>query len=761
MKLWPIFLVPFALAFASGESYQWQSLGGTAGDMPRFEMVESDLDHFVADISFPGFWISSFPGGGTSWDRLEMTGCTPQGETGFPELPAYPVMFALPFGTTASVTVEDVEYSAFQGISVLPRQPAEIDMPHAPWRFEMNDRIYSAPGASTPGEWASTDSDDVWSGLHCSRLVVNPFTYLPSAGELRAVSSMRVRVDFEGQAFDAAQAINPGMESAMAGLIVNFGDFRAAAAAAGGGTRDGAEYIVICTAANQAAAAPLYELHNWLGLKVQVEVLSTPSTPSAIKSAIADNYETGVTRFALIVGTHAELPSYSYGSHVGDYYYADLLGTGDLPEIAVGRLTGTTEQISHQVDKIIDGYLEYSFDDGNTTAITPSETVLAAHEEQYPGKYTQCCNELAAYDYSMCDITFTKVYPPEGGTAQMVSDAINNSIGTVGYRGHGDVTVWSWGPGWNATNINALTNTFMPPVFNIACYCGRYQEASDCLAESWQFATCGSSGNLAANDPSYTDANHTYMKELYKAIYDQGVYAIGEAVNATTAVTIAQHGTYGIANAKMYFWFGDPAMEIWTFDAEGEFGILSISGPSQLDPGPQNVTLTVTAGGSPVESAAVAFTDGVQGTASEPTFYLEGVTDASGQVTFNATIPASGTIHAGASRHDYRNASIFWTVGVGIEEEESGDTGTLWMSLPSPNPVTTSASLSFVNPTSGRVELAVFDVTGRLVDTIISGDLSAGEHSIEWQTGTAANGVYFIRLNTSAGSVSRQVMVVR
>ena len=50
MKLWPIVLVPFALASGSGESYQWQSLGGEAGDMPRFEMVESDLGHFVADV---------------------------------------------------------------------------------------------------------------------------------------------------------------------------------------------------------------------------------------------------------------------------------------------------------------------------------------------------------------------------------------------------------------------------------------------------------------------------------------------------------------------------------------------------------------------------------------------------------------------------------------------------------------------------------------------------------------------------------------
>ncbi|HOA05062.1 MAG TPA: C25 family cysteine peptidase [Candidatus Fermentibacter daniensis] len=755
-----IALIPFVMAFASGESYEWQSLGGSAGSQPVFELVESDLGHIVADVTFPGFWLGTHPGGGRAWDKVEMPGCTPQGEVGFPELPAYPVMFALPFGTHAVVTVESVEYSTFQNLSILPRQPAEIDMPHAPWPFEMNDRIYEADGVTYPETWASSDNDAIWSGLHCARLLVNPFSYDAAARELRVAFSMRVRIDFDGDALDAAQPVTPAMQEAMSGLIVNFDQFRAATQSSGN-LEGGVEYVVVCTADNQSAVAPLYELHNWLGLRVKVEVLPSPSNPGAIYAAITDNYETGVTRFALIAGTHAELPSYNYGSHVGDHHYACITGSDFLPEIALGRLTGTPAQISHQVDKIIDGYLMYAFDDLNTTGIIPSETVLAAHQENYPGKYTQCCNELAAFPYSLCDITFTKVYPPEGGTAQMVSDAINSSIGTVGYRGHGDEGEWSWSPGWTQANINALTNTFMPPVFNIACYCGRYQESGNCLAESWQFATCGSSGNLAANDPSYTIPNHDYMKEIYKAIYNTGLFAVREAIDAATAATIAVHGDLGITNAKMYFWFGDPAMEIWTFDEAGEYGVLSISGPSQIEAGAQTITLTVNRDGIPVDGATVTLTDGVSGTTNEPSFYEKLVTDASGQVTFNVTIPSSGTIHAGATLHNNRSASMFWIVGVGVEEDESTVPGDFWMSLPSPNPVTTSASVSFFNPTAGRVELSVFDVTGRLVGTVISGDMTAGEHSVEWQIGDVANGVYFIRLNTPSGSMSRQVMVIR
>lgn len=751
-----LMLVPFALAMGFGDAQNWQSLGGPMGEEPVFTLVESDLGHIVAEIEVPGFWLSTFPGGGSSWDRVELPGCFPQGETGFPELPSVTRLFAMPFGTEAVLTVEDVEYSTFQGISLLPRQPSEIDMPHAPWPFEMNDRVYGLDEFLPV--WALTDTDANWAGLHCGRLVVTPFRWNAATGELQAASTIRVRVDFEGAVDMIAGPVIEDAERTMAGTVVNFADFRQYTQT--DNTRAGAEYIVICSAANRSAVAPLYELHNLLGLKVEVKTLTTPSNPGTIFGAIADSYETGITKYALIVGTHAEFPSYSYGTHVGDYYYACLTG-GDLqPEIGVGRLTGDATQIGAQVTKIISGYLNFAWTDGNTTGITPSETVLAAHEEQYPGKYTQCCNEIAAFPYSLISMTFTKVYPPEGGTAQMVSDAINNSIGNVTYRGHGDVTVWSWSPGWSATNINNLTNAFKPPVFNIACLCGRYQETGNCLAESWQFATYGASGNLSANDPSYTEANHTYIKEIFKALYNTGTFGVTQAVNAATVITMATHGTYGEANAKMYLWFGDPAMEIWTFDTAGEPLALNMTGPSVLNPGTQNVTLTVTASGSPVSGATVVLTDGVMGVTNAQTFYSEGTTNASGQVTFNVTIPASGTIRAGAFKHDYRYKLLSWIVGVGVEDE-AGAVPQLELGLPSPNPVTTSASITFSTPAAGRVELAVYDVTGRQIGTLVSGDLEAGQHTVEWQPGQVSNGVYFIRLTTSAGALSRQVMVVR
>ena len=753
-------LLASAAVLAAGSVSSWQSFGGAEGEAPAVTLLESGQDHMVLEISLRGFNLDRRPGGGNTWNVVSLPECYPQGEVGLPALPSITEMFALPFGTEAVVTVEEVTSTVYSGIQVMPRQTPEVDMAHAPYPFVMDDDFYGSDG-QYPGAWARIDNRGAWSGLNVSRLVVTPFSWNPATGTLEVAGSMVVRVDFQGSASTPANPVNPSMVPAMERNILNWDVFEAAATPLEGTRDDGVEYVFVCTESSADWVAELFQTHHYLGLHTRVETLSTPSTADDIKTAILDNYTTGVTRFATIVGTHSELPSYTWDGKVGDYWYGCITGGDIYAELGVGRLTGDQAQIELQVSKIIDGYLDYEFDDTPTTGIIPAEAILAAHGEEYPGKYTQCMNELAAYSYSLIDFVFTKVYPPEGGTASMVSEGINNEIGSVTYRGHGMDTYWTWSPGWNATNINALTNTFMPPVYNIACYNGNYTGAGTCLSEAWQWAEAGSSGNLGATDPSYTVPNHDYIKEIYKEIYDYGNYRVVEAINASTVTIIGIHGGLAETNAKMYIWFGDPAMDIWTFDQADEPGVLSISPPAGLSPGNQDITVTVTDGGSPVEGASVTITDGVDNYGGGMTCYEEGTTDASGQATINVTVPTSGEVYFGAFKHDYRYDIASVVIGTGVAGSET-PAPVLSLGGVFPNPVTENASIGFSVPGSGRVEIAVYDVSGRIVETIMDGSVEAGSHSLQWTPGGGiASGVYFIRLTAEGGTITRQAMVIR
>jgi len=67
---------------------------------------------------------------------------------------------------------------------------------------------------------------------------------------------------------------------------------------------------------------------------------------------------------------------------------------------------------------------------------------------------------------------------------------------------------------------------------------------------------------------------------------------------------------------------------------------------------------------------------------------------------------------------------------------------------------------------SGPVTVELFDVTGRKVRTLLTGDMSAGRHELAWDGRDDAGrsvsaGLYFYRVQTSDGMVSRKLMLSR
>jgi hypothetical protein len=85
------------------------------------------------------------------------------------------------------------------------------------------------------------------------------------------------------------------------------------------------------------------------------------------------------------------------------------------------------------------------------------------------------------------------------------------------------------------------------------------------------------------------------------------------------------------------------------------------------------------------------------------------------------------------------------------------------LSAPVPNPSRGRARLTLELAAPGRVEVGVFDASGRRVRTLVSGRLEAGRHPIAWDgvdaTGTSAPaGVYFVRA-TASDDTARQRLV--
>lgn len=78
-----------------------------------------------------------------------------------------------------------------------------------------------------------------------------------------------------------------------------------------------------------------------------------------------------------------------------------------------------------------------------------------------------------------------------------------------------------------------------------------------------------------------------------------------------------------------------------------------------------------------------------------------------------------------------------------------------------PNPFNPSTNISFQMPESGDVSLKVYDMVGREVAVLIDDQLSSGEHTATFDASNIPSGVYFYRLQTVNGSLSRKMTLIK
>jgi photosystem II stability/assembly factor-like uncharacterized protein len=76
-----------------------------------------------------------------------------------------------------------------------------------------------------------------------------------------------------------------------------------------------------------------------------------------------------------------------------------------------------------------------------------------------------------------------------------------------------------------------------------------------------------------------------------------------------------------------------------------------------------------------------------------------------------------------------------------------------------PNPFNAATTIEYFISEPAEVHLAVYNVTGQLVGTLVDEWREAGRHTARWETGEIASGVYFYKL-TAAGQTSLKKCVV-
>ena len=83
------------------------------------------------------------------------------------------------------------------------------------------------------------------------------------------------------------------------------------------------------------------------------------------------------------------------------------------------------------------------------------------------------------------------------------------------------------------------------------------------------------------------------------------------------------------------------------------------------------------------------------------------------------------------------------------------------LSSPYPNPFNPSTTISFSIPQSGMVSLNVYDITGKLITTLINEQLNIGYHSIDWDGTNQSSGMYLVRMESGEYVETQKLLLVK
>jgi hypothetical protein len=554
----------------------WVPINGTATPQrPSVTVLGSNETETIIQFNTPGFWSESVIEGDEEFQLLKIPGYASTQDIGKAMMPTASELVAIPGSASVRVEILDFEEVSLPGYRVYPYQTPLLET-EVRSRFDI-DRSFYARSEIYPEQLAGAGDPGIWRDLRVVNLKVHPLQFNPATGEIKGYSEITVRLVYEGVSNvnvkpPQTRPIASNYDRMYRKAVLNYDHLHFGSLDAIDADYD---YLIIADDNYVDDMTPFINWKTAQGLATNIVSISEVGNNStSIKNYIDTEYTTNGIRYVLLVGDESDVVGYTGYGTFSDYWYALLEGSDYYAELAIGRFSvSNATELGYMIDKSV------TFESNPPAGDWLEKSLLVAHREYAPDKYQGCKEEIrtaaetASGTYEVLYPNFTTAYGAStsvGGDAATNADVIayiNEGQRVVNYRGHGMHTTWST---WNIdyenftpSDVADIDNGEMTPVvFGMACYNGDLLYSTPCLAEAFTREEDAAVAYLGASNPSYTLANHVTDKQLYAAIFDEGINAIGDASNEAFVRTIVAEGYYGELNARMYIWLGDPSLQV-------------------------------------------------------------------------------------------------------------------------------------------------------------------------------------------------------
>jgi hypothetical protein len=676
-----------------------------------------------------------------------------------------------------------------------------------------------------PAERARLLSSGNWGDIHIADLAVYPVGYRPLSGKILFYGEITVRLSLTARSNMNGLIVrsDPHAYGALMGMVSNRTDFASMASPPLNdpplilGNIPAPEYLIITSGEIAPGFYPFLAWKNQKGLPTDMVLIedilgSTAGCDPAeqLRNYLIEAYNEGV-RYVLLGGNDDTVPiRYLYPGnvsnhspelnlqHISDLYFADLTGNWDVdgdgvwgesyqdqpdiyPELYVGRVPAwTAEHASIWSNKAI--MYEKNPGNGDPSYLTKA-LFICADQMRDIGQHNVLADMMP--DNFITDASRLIEEPtgndpsPTSPTAEYVIDVMQEGWGFISNLNHGDYSWYSskgayynrygwsgvWGDtvAWNGCGaLSHLTIYDQPSVqYSISCDLAALDfdtgifrpppyPSPYCFAESFIFEPGSGVAFLGNTRWGWVSSSYNMERRFVTHVLADSTSRLSVA-EALSKIDCPNYRDIGYCHNL----FGDPEMSLW-LSVDGN---LQVEGPTEIEfAGPQDLLYRVSDGNNNISGARVCLY-------MPDEIFEVGVTDNAGHVRFDIEPLNEGYMTVTATRPRYIPAQMTAVIGspAGIDDEvEKPESPTVYQNFP--NPFNPSTTIEFDLPQRDRVNLTIYDITGRLVKNLASKEFPAGLNRVTWDGRNNASenitsGIYFYKF-TCGPTVSIKQMTI-
>ncbi|MCD4776113.1 MAG: T9SS type A sorting domain-containing protein [Candidatus Aegiribacteria sp.] len=747
------------------------------------------------------------------YTRITGTGMGLINNIGEPSLPAYTETIALPTGCMATeIEIINDEFNCVRGRhNVMPEQtpvPFSVEWDVAP--VQPDPAIYNS-NSFYPSNSVEFAGSSVILGIPVAYVKVFPARWNPISRTVDILTDLKLRVTYESSP-EASTVSRRSIQSELRSqeIIRNTVANPEGVSCSGAAIVDSkdltyGEYVIITIDAYESYAQELADWKTskgvpanvytttWINnnyscydLQQEIRAFLTDCRDEGVEYVLIygdDNVVTG--RDVLItLGTVEEYPPVDlYWSDINDMIPgADLWDSNNNhiwgefeddnvdyhPDLWTGRASvNSTDECTIFNEKVFVYEGVSSTDYFESSEI--EERIGYTTEMLWPGCYGSAGAELIS-PYVPSEWEEEKCYDSNANNSFAITDSmLNAGPHHVYHASHGGPTGFSLpGGSYSVSDFKNLTNISsggLPAIWNsISCLIG-HLDLYECMGDAWNNSPEG--GGFGAFNARYGLGNpgnpgygvsEVLSRYFYDVMWNDDLYILGVAHAMGNDAMCWPNGEAEDWCVKGYNLFGDPELPMWSRDVS----ILEAVHTTSIS-GATNLTVAVSSGGSPVSGARICLQKGDWQTGD---IYEVDTANSAGECTFYVNPSSTGTISVVAWARDC--VSYQGTITVTGTGFEGGDLQEYINGINAvyPSPAINSVTIPFSIATDGMTRIDVYDISGRVAATIEADEMTAGEHSVQWELAdTDGNpvpaGVYCVRISTPEWTGTSNMVVVR